>query len=527
MTKPALRPSIIVTACVLGISLAACGSTVATSAQSLGGSNPSGDLGLPSASGTGVGHRGNLATGSSLPSSQASGSVGGNNQTGQGISSGSSVTPSGVQAGGPPLNNGPGVSPTKISIGFVYAAGADQAQKALGNTSGTSGNVKGEADAVIADINGHGGVAGRALDVVFHAVNANDTASTAAQTAQATCADFTQDHHVLVGAPMANPTFISCMSKAGAVSSGASAATLTDADYAKFPQFYDVLALAVNKIVINLVDTLVSSGYFAKWDTATGQPGIAPVKVGILAPDLPQWSQVIPQVIVPELAKHGITVAPQDVYIWHFPDSKAGNGQSVAEIQAAVLKFRSDNVTHIILAEQNSAAFFAPSAESQNYRPRYGINSTSGIQVYAGSLIPYAQLNGATGLGWYPGLDLPASRNPDNGPYSGPGQAHCLKVMRARGITFSDPTAKATAFNICDELYSIRDALNAIPRTSPINASTYMAALSTLGGAFQVSALPTALFGPRQHYPVTRGYTLQYFADCKCTHYTGQPFTLR
>jgi hypothetical protein len=108
------------------------------------------------------------------------------------------------------------------------------------------------------------------------------------------------------------------------------------------------------------------------------------VKVGILAPDKADWKWVVPHVLVPELARRGIKVSPSDVVIWHFPESTSGNGQAASEIQAAVLKFRSNGVTHVLPVEQNSLAFFASAAEGQHYRPRYGVDTYSAMQITAG-----------------------------------------------------------------------------------------------------------------------------------------------
>ncbi|HEU5033250.1 MAG TPA: hypothetical protein VFT62_00670 [Mycobacteriales bacterium] len=430
-----------------------------------------------------------------------------------------------VGAAAPNLASGPGVTPSTVTVGMAYSPNAAQEQEALGNTAATSGDIKADTEAIVHDINQHGGVAGRRLAVVFHPIDATST-QTQAQIVQAACADFTQDHHVLIGMPLTDPTFSSCMQKAGALVANGSLAGMTTHDFARFPNYYDVQMLATDHIALNWVDALVRNHYFTGWNTTAGAPGNAPVKVGILAPDKSDWAWTVPHVLVPSLRQAGVHVDPGDVEIWHFPDSTTGNGQAVAQIQSAVLKFRSDGVTHVLLAEQNSSAFFASAAESQHYRPRYGINSASGIQVYAGSLVPYAQLNGAVGVGWSPALDLPAAMSAER-TYAGPGRARCMKVYQRAGIGFDSTNATAIGLLICDLYYSVQAVLNSLPPGSPINATTYLHGLEALRGGFPIAGLPSALFGPDRHYPVTRGWTLRYFPDCKCTHYVGAPFTLR
>jgi hypothetical protein len=429
------------------------------------------------------------------------------------------------------LGNGPGITPKTVTVGMFYATGADKYQAALGGGAAKSGDLKADAEAVAHDINSHGGLAGRRLEIVFHTVDASDTTPAAAQS-QAACASFTQDHHVLLALEAVRPVtpsdnFTPCMAKAGSVVTGVEA-NLADRDFARLPAYYDVSALATDHVAANLVDALVNNRYFTGWDTTNGQPGAAPVKVGILAPDKADWKWVVPHVLVPELAKRGIKVAPSDVVIWHFPEATSGDGQAVSEIQGAVLKFRSDGVTHVLPVEQNSMAFFASQAEGQHYRPRYGIDSYSAMQIYAGTLVPYAQMTGAVGVGWSPQVDLPTSMTTaDTGPYAGPGRAHCMKVMKDAGISFSAATDKANALVICDALYSAQRAVDAIPTGTSITAASYMAAVEGFGPRFPIAVLPAASYGQGRHYPVIRGWAYGYVPGCQCMHYSGKPYALR
>jgi hypothetical protein len=150
------------------------------------------------------------------------------------------------------------------------------------------------------------------------------------------------------------------------------------------------------------------------------------------------------------------------------------------------------------------------------------------MQVVAGSLVPYAQMNGAVGLGWFPQLDLPTSMTTaDTGPYAGPGRAHCMKVMKDHGISFTAATDKANALVVCDALYSARRAVDAIPTGAPIAASAYMNAVEGLGKTFPIAVLPAAAYGQGRHYPVTRGWAWHYVANCQCMQYSGSPYVLR
>jgi hypothetical protein len=422
--------------------------------------------------------------------------------------------------------DGPGVTAKTITIGVIYATNSAVAQAALGNTSATQGDVKGEAEAVIRDINNHGGVRGRQLVALFHAVDATSTA-TSEEVAQQACADFTQDHKVLAVFGASTPTLRSCLARLNVLNATATLSGLSDAQYAASPLYYDAQALSTDTATRNLVEALVRDNYFTPWNTSSGAPGNAPVKVGVIVPDQPQWDAVVSNVLIPRLAAHGITVAPKDVQRWHFPESTSGDGQSVAEIQSAVLRFRSDGVTHVLPMEVNSLAFFAQPAESQRYRPRYGLSTAANPQSFAGNLIPYAQLNGAMGLGWSPALDLPPAANPENGPYSGPGRAYCLKVLTDANFSFPDSTAKAVGLVVCDLLYSARDAINAIPAGAGINGPNYIRSVEGFGERFPIAALPKGRFAPGKHYPVELGYRWAFDPDCPCMHYIGGPYHLQ
>jgi hypothetical protein len=494
-----------------------CGSTVPLSRRAL--SSAAGELGVgggPSDTSAVGQDAGGLAPGST--------SAGASLAAGVGATTGGTVAAakSSVAAVRP---NGPGVGPKTINVGFPYATNSAAAQAALGNTAVQSGDVKGEVDAVIRDVNTHGGVKGRQLVPIYHPVDATST-QTQDQVAEAGCADLAQDHKVLVSLAPNNANFLACMAKAGSVTVGANLGNASDTDYANNPTYYDVQALSLSAAARNLIAELHRDGYFTTgWNTATGAAGAAPVKVGIIVPDQPAWDDTMSKVVMPGLRAIGVHVDPQDVQRWHFPSSSSENAAAVSQINGAILRFRTDNVTHVLPMDVNSIGFFAAPAEAQRFRPRYGLSTVTTTEAYAGNLIPYVQLNGAIGLGWSPAVDLPqaASGAP---AYVGPGRAHCLSVMQAAGFSFTSISTQAVALVACDFVYSIRDAVNAIPAGQPIDAVSYMKAVEGFGDRFQIAALPRARFAPGKHYAVDTGWRWVFDAACKCMAYVGAPFKL-
>ncbi len=516
-------------ACLLLASVA-CGTTVQTSAGTLAGPAELGStdgLSLPADGSAPQGLEAGLGT-----SNAAGLAVDGTAQTelpGAGGAAAADGVASQVAAGGEavnpgsPLRNGPGVTDKTISIGFPYAPNADEAQAAFGNNSNSQGDPKAVFQALVDETNRAGGIAGRKLVPIYYKQDAQ-SGETADQRAQSLCEAFTVDSKVLALFGASGPLLRDCLRKNGVVNVSGSIAQLNEADFRKAPNYYDTFALTLDKAARNLVDQLVAQRYFQAWDSAEGKPGgLRPVKVGVLAPDT-SWVPVVKEVLLPALKNAGFPVGPDSVRIWKFPKSEADYGAAVAEIQSIVLRFRTENVTHVLPMEGNSLAFFTPTAEGQGYRPRYGLSGATDAQGFAGNLVPYRQLRGSVGVGWLPAVDLPESKQTP--AYAGPGRKRCLDVMARAEISFPSNNARAIALLLCDAFSSFDRAAESL-RGRPISLATFMPALEALGSSYQAASLPIGGFGPGKRYAVVAGYPWGFSEPCQCFAYTGGRFTLR
>lgn len=428
-------------------------------------------------------------------------------------------------APGAPLAHGPGVTARTIAVGFPYSPNADQAQAALGNTAVTQGDPKRVVEALVAEINRTGGVAGRRLVPIFHELDAQ-SGETAAQQEQGLCSTYTEDHKVLAVFGATGDLLRSCLGKRGVLNVTGTIADLNAADFEASPNYYDASGYTMDGLVRSLVTQLSAQRFFVPWDHARGEAGGGlPVKLGIVVPDKPSWVPVIRNVLLPELKAAGHPVAAENVRFWHFPESAAGNSQAVTEIQAIVLRFRSDGVTHVLPMEQNSLAFFTPAAEGQGYRPRYGLTTATAAQAYAGSLVPYRQLHGAVGVGWFPTLDLAESKQ--NESHTGPGRKRCFDTMKRAQVSYGSTNAKAIALLLCDAFFSFDLAIESLPRTSPVSAATFMPALERAGSRFEAATLPVGSFAPGRRYPAVAGYRWSFSIPCQCMEYVGPRVTLR
>jgi hypothetical protein len=106
----------------------------------------------------------------------------------------------------------------------------------------------------------------------------------------------------------------------------------------------------------------------------------------------------------------------------------------VSTLEAGVLRFRSEGVTHVLSTDQ-FLFVFATKAESQNYRPRYGITTANAPYVLLQTTAPQRQLVGSIGVGAIPGLDVDAQHDPGNAV---PGAARCRSIMAKAGLSYGE-----------------------------------------------------------------------------------------
>ena len=531
--------------CVIALA-AACGSTLPRAARlggqaaqglgSSGGTTP-GSVGSADASGqTSTGASAGASAGSTGPAGSGGTALGAGNSGGAGSSGATSAAASGSSTGagdgsivapsGTSQASGPGVTPTSIYVGVIYAVNNDAINKAAGANGATSGNTQADANAVIDDINTHGGVAGRKLVPVWFAFDSTSTSTVDSQY-QSACAKFTQDSpkvFAVIGQGVAS--YRRCIAKAGVVQIDTDLPDIAASEFQQYPALIELGYPNLNRIAAEQVAALADQKYFSPWDKNVGAAGATRAKVGIITYDDDAHTQAVDKVLIPGLRQLGYDPGSNVARIT--PISKASDyGSQAASVQSAELKFASAGVDHVIMFESNGglSLFFMLQAGSQHYHPRYGVNSTSGLEVLlnAGD-IPKDQANGAIGYGWIPGLDLTADRNTDTGPYSNQARRDCLKVMKAHGQTFADTNAEAIALAFCSNLYLLPEALASTP--SVINASTFTQAINKLGTSVLVGGALGELLSPTQHDGIAKIYYWDYFADCTCMHYTGSLRTI-
>lgn len=421
--------------------------------------------------------------------------------------------------------SGPGVTARQVYIGFIYDKNAGAVNKAAGIGSITSGDTKAEQNAVVNDINKHGGVAGRQLVPVFANFD-SESSQTLDQQYAAICQQFTHDQpRVFAVDGVGVESYRKCIAKAGVSMLSDSLPSLGQAEFNRYPGMIELGYPNLDRLAAYYVKPLVEQHYFSPWNTVTGTAAPSGVvKVGILTYNDIIFSHAVDTYLVPSLKRLGYTPIVEKVAQ---VTTASDYGAQGAAVSSAQLTFAQNGVTHVIPFESNGglSELYLAAARPQNYYPRLGISSASGTQaLFDAGVADKKQIQGATGFGWIPGLDVHANYNPDNGPYSNANRRYCLNVMKANGIVFDSSNAQGIALGICAELYLFKTALDKTPQQ--IVMGTFLRQVDTLGTSYQAAGSLGEQFGPGRHDPANLAYHWRWYDDCGCLHYEGKLQTI-
>lgn len=405
---------------------------------------------------------------------------------------------------------GPGWDAHNVYIGVTTVNDIATVATALGLKSANPGNQVKDGQAMIAELNGEGGLFGRKV------VLAADNESTASllvdpdQDASQACTHFTQDRPVIAVwntlTPLDTPTFRSCFAQAHIpLLSGSIAPTDTAALNDLHGYAISVISPSFTDLAPTLVARLKAEGFFTGWNTTTGAPGSAPIKVGIIAKNDPTGARAA-ALLSAALARAGYAPTAQFNYT-------VGASGTTSNLSSAVLQFRARGITHIFSTD-NGYASFLESANSQHYYPRSAISSFQTPELLQANA-PKKELVGALGIGADPSIDVAQAQDPG---YITPAEKTCLlsqqKLQSYSGLRF----AEAIGLEYCDAFRLIRAAaLAAGGLTGPdlvkglqLAGPTYVPSISFASGLHTNDfALPGA------------GRDLAFETRCQCFAYTS------
>jgi hypothetical protein len=514
------RPRGLVAAALAAALLAAvagCGTTVQGAAPdaTAGGTTGLGTGGTSTSSSSTDGGATGGSTGSLTPQGGSSGNGTGGATGATGATSGApGSTVGGSTTGTSAVTSAPGVTATQIRVGIMYTVNGDQAAKSLGYNL-SRGDENKNWQAVIAEVNARGGVAGRKLVPVYFPYDGTQSAATQEQ---AECAAFTQDKKVFVVLTTGSPDFTACLDRAGVLHATTGSYVGHDRDfYRRFPTFLEQRP-SQDRYQADLVAALVRQKYFGGWDTVNGAPGTGAAKLGVVVGDRSDYTRPLEQVMLPALRRAGHPVDPTLVFRVPLYTGAPDAAPIAAATKNAVLRFQQSGVTHVVILDANGTitAVFAQNAQSQLYFPRLAGTSASGFQqLYDLGALNAKQINGATGLGWTPTLDLAAGQGDK---YLSKAAPECLSVIKRRtGQTFSSTTAAGVATLACDAVFPLATALKHL--SGPLTRLSAVRALESFPGTLLAASIPRLSFSPTRHDGLLTGFDMVWDTRCTCIRY--------
>ena len=494
----------------------ACGSTVQQTGGGVaaGGLDAGGELGGSAAGTDEFGATVDAGTGSGGAAGTASGRAGAAGASGRTGSGGGSAAATSSALG-------PGITDKEIHIGTGYAVNAGAANAAFGAGGIDQGDDKRNTQIVIDDINARGGIAGRKVIPEFYELDATSPETTDAQFQRA-CESLTGDRKVFAVMGGDNDTFLRCLHNAKVVAVNHNLTISDSARYKRFPYYFELSALNLDRVASVEVAQLQAQGYFnGGWNTAAGAPAPGTAKVGIFTYDLPGFNHAVDQVLVPALARLGLKPDPGNIVRAPYPQNAADVSGAASAASSAVLKFRSSGVTHTLVFEEDGvlSLLFGNNADSQGYRPRHGVNSQNGTQALVDSgAYPRGQLPGTVGVGWFPGIDVTPTENTDDGPYSSDARRRCIALYQAAGVSYSNANAAAIALGTCTQFWWLREVMS---KVTVFNRDGVLAAAHRSGPFESASGQFVLRIDADHHDGVGAVRNWAYKPECGCMRYTS------
>jgi hypothetical protein len=396
-----------------------------------------------------------------------------------------------------------GIDPKTVRIGVRYVT--QESAAAFGAATGIAnispGDTKAEAQIMVDDINSRGGLGGLRIEPFFIDYDASKVlARQSAAEAQRHCEYFANDAKVFA-AVSAMPSGVDlphCMaaSKMPYVQDGVLPYYDDDFMSATYGYLFTPAEPNASRMTRFWIGGLVGQGYFA--------PGS---KVGLVRLSGVTLDRVANQDIKPELARIGHPVQAEAVLT------------QPEHISAGVLQFRAAGISHVVILDDNSLVgqVWMHQAESQGYRPRYGLSSLSVPALLARNMPPN-QLKGAVGVGWYHPFDaasVPASE-------IGPAERRCVDLMRRRGVTTNDPVSYGLMIYTCDVFWFLEAAFAKAPR---FTEAGFLGGAEALGDWASPGTF-AARFGSRRLDGTAAVRNFAYQSSCNCFGYAGTVYAV-
>ena len=505
--------------CLVAVSaVTACGSTVQQStasssaaAPAMGGSDGLGGVPVgPAGDGPAV-EAGADAAGPA-GAAEAPGAVGGDLS---GRPAGSVATTAPGTAVGQPAASGGGGIPARgrgwdekvVRIGVTTQKDVNAAANNLGIKSLNAGDQEGQALAVAAEMNRRGGLFGRKVEIVFRDHRTASLQSDPAGESQATCTYYTQDRPVIAvinpASLLDTPTFRACMAKAMLPVFALSVQAYDTQVHREYsPYYYSSVSPPYDALAPVLISRLKAQGFFGGWNPVTGAPGTGEVRTGVIVLDDAVGARVA-EIMSKALTQAGLSKP----LVFRYRTSN--------EYSNAVLQFRNDGVTHV-LGTDSRMLVFLQTADSQGYRPRYGISSYLAPNAFMEETAPDRQLIGSMGVGFAPSLDVNQARDAEDMP----GEVECRTQLAKGGQTFEGKRfAEAVGYALCD---AFRLLAAAATGGGGFLGPQLAAGLQQVGPDFRPSFAFSSGLGRGRLFVPGAVRDLRYDTGCSCYRYADR-----
>lgn len=440
--------------------------------------------------------------------SSAASDVGTSGGTSAGGTDGTSTQPEGPGPSEPaPGPDGEAESDTSpLRIGVIVPEG--NAGSALGASLAFE-DYRRIAEALVTVLNEEGGIAGRPIEAEIREASQNDQSQeNQTQQAQAICASLTQDtqvHLVVADGTTGTQWALDCYADADTP-------VLLPSSLVDDKQVRD-LRPWVLPYPLHTIDRVAR-----ELPRVLGGQGALTDSIGILAYDLPDTRRVVEKVLKPTIERQGGTVL-ETVYM-------AATYQDVsAQTSSAVLRFKTQGIDFVIPGFASGGGvtgIFMHEAESQNYRPNYGLSSLD-VPVVVDDVMgaPPAQMANSVGMGYLPAHDVPQSQYPPTAR-----EQECWDVVNGQlGTSYSQrsPTASNgyAAIQLCELFWLVDTALDPAAGRA-FGSSDVIGFVEALGEGYRPVQLPQARFAAGRPDGAAVQRVFGFDAEgCSCFTYTA------
>jgi hypothetical protein len=385
-----------------------------------------------------------------------------------------------------------------VKVGFFITDDASAVYKSLGisGPSYTRDQSKALWGAVIEQVNARGGLGGRRIVPSYSFIDSES--GTNASRAQAACEHFANDVKVfaVVIDGATDGAMATCLAKHRIVTVdvGQTSYPYDEVDLRELaPHLYLPGRLNMSRFA-TYIDRLEAAGFFA-----------SDSKIGLLRLDVANQARIRKDVIEPALRRHGRILTVEFAFT---PVEGTGDlARAANEASAAVLQLRSKGVDRVLFLGSGLALpfVFPTAAESNGYRPRYGITSDEGPDFMA-STAPEAQMSGAMAVGWEPQYDVADS---DSVLAQSSVWRECAEVMRKAGFTPRDGRR-------CTAIYFLERGLQGAPGLTP---ETLRQGVDRIKRAAYSTQTYATFYGPGRFDGVGAVRMLRFQAECTCFRY--------